>query len=386
MVLKLISKALNIAIIATALLAFTILGVFIWNIVQVSSSISIGKPSMKFLDSKVELPMNVSNPGPFSVDEISTRIVVFDEHGVKILEGATEPLKVGSSSALQTKIVMNLNISKLPAETIERLLTENENLSIEANISMFVFPVVKITGEFKYELPWGAPLHELKIGRPKFSSYNVTHLHVLIPISFKNENRFIPIDTKVEVRIFNATSNVQVGFGYINVKAPPTSSFSGNLTTLVKLDRSTVSLLFNDKLLRFKVEFAGTYGGASISFRRFFDLNWGAPISNLKVGVPSLHLYNLTHVKFALPLNFTNNSEFITAKGSLGGIIFDSRNNVVGLVEPLSFNVSPKKFFSGELVGYVKTSVLFEKAVILKLTLQTGFGSVEIEREMIMHA
>ena len=383
--MKLVNKILNIAIVVSVLLAFTIFGVFVWNIVQVYSSISIGKPSMKFSDSKFELPINISNPGPFSIDEISAKVVVFDEYGVKILEGTTEPLKVESASTLQTKVAMNLNVSKLSVETVEKLLTENENLSVKANVSILILPVVKVTGKFKYELPWGAPLRGLKTEKPKVSSYNSTHLHVLLPISFKNENRFMSIDTKVEVRVFNATSNVQVGLGYINVKAPPTSSFSGNLTTFVKLDRSIVSLLFNDKLLRFRVEFTGTYDNVSISFRRFFNLSWGAPISNLKVGIPSLHLYNLTHVKFVLPFNFTNNSEFITANGSLKGVALDLKNNVVGIVEPLSFNVTPKKFFSGELVGYIKTSVLTEKVVILKLTLQTIFGSVEIEREMTVH-
>jgi len=380
--MKLVNKILNVAIVVSVLLAFTILGVFVWNIVQVSSSISIGKPSMKFLDSKIELPINISNLGPFSIHEISVKVIVFDEYGVKILEGTTEPLKVEPASTLQTKIVMNLNVSTLP---LEKLLTENENLSVKANVSISVLPVVKVTGKFMYELTWDAPLRELKIEKPKVSFYNATRLQVLLPISFENENRFVPVDTKVEVRVFNATSNVQVGLGYINIKAPPTSSFSGNLTTLVKLDRSTVSLLFNDKLLRFRVEFTGTYGNASISFRRLFNLSWGAPISNLKVGIPSLHLYNLTHIKFVLPFNFTNNSEFITANGSLRGVALDLKNNVVGIVEPLSFNVTPKKFFSGELVGYIETSVLTEKAVILKLTLQTSFGSVEIEREMTLH-
>lgn len=349
-------KILNIAITAIVVIAFAVVGALVWNLAQAAFSLSIGQISTSVfgLTAIIEVPVTVSNPGPFTLTGIAVSVTVSDRSGVQLLEGSAGPLDVKPGSTVQAKVILSFDVGKIPRETLERLMGSSEELLVQASLQGAAPPFLKLTGRLKSTLHWGAPVRNLQVGKPDFAPYNATHILVSVPVSFENDSPYISISGTGVMRVLDAKDR-EVGRGVLNVDAPIKSRFQGALKVFIAIPREDIEfLLFNDSRLAYRALMDFQSAGSTIfSLERRIEFEWGAPLHGLAIGQPRIDPYNTTHIQIAVPVSFENRNSFISIDAKVEARIFNATSNLQVGSGSIDVKAPSKSSFSGILVGFL---------------------------------
>jgi len=354
-----IIKVLNILIVVTSILALGVTGALLMNVASLIPTVNVGEPviNVSGLTAAINIPLKMSNPGPFPLTGISLVVSVEDVYGVKVLEGSLGPIDIPASAKnIELTVKAVFDISKIPRETLERLLRSSESLVIKARIEGAVPPLVNVLGTFSTPFYWGAPIKDLSIGKPIVSPHNLTHVVIEVPISFKDDSQFIPVSGVGIVRVFNE-EGAEVGLGELVINVPPKGSFKASLKVLMSLPKNIEQLLFNDTELRYRAVAEFQSGNLRVPvMEHVITIYWGAPLRDLAVINPRIEPYNNTHARVLVDASFTNNNEYLSIDSKVIARVFNATSGAeLGLGE-INIKAAPKTTFKGSLISYVKVS------------------------------
>jgi hypothetical protein len=183
-------------------------------------------------DLLVSFPVSVTNTGYYNLASFNISMKILNNTGSEVAQGSTLIPLIPQGQTINTTHTIKVNVTDL-LQTNPDLLFNDSSWSINEAVSMDVAEVIPVRASSNSSLPWGAPLHNLIFGPLTTEWYNLSHLRVLIPISFEN-HAFFNLSGTVKARIYG-NGNLPVGNCQIGLDAPQYSSYQGNLEFYVPL-------------------------------------------------------------------------------------------------------------------------------------------------------
>lgn len=379
--------SLAVKLISVTTIVFLVSGSLSLFLIGYSASklgISLGNPvtQLTTTGAGVSIPVIIFNDGFLSIKSLTLQTTVLNRNET-LTQSTAGSIDISPQSMKVVPVTIVFDFKTLNPETLRRLAFNNENLTVSIQSGMSLEPLVSLQISTRTLLPWGAPLSDFEIGEPALAPYNSTSILASVPISFVNNSPYIPVLAYTSISIYDE-ANILKGIGALNISAPPGTQYQKSLGTLVRLPYDMQSLMFNDTVLNYRADIRSSVGNAEVlNISKQVEVNWGAPIHNLKLGTPSFMPLNLTHVTMAVPFNFTNNSQFIELDASMETEFYNSTGSLVGLSNQIAISAPAKTCFSGSISGPVRNT-LGCGGVLLKLHFTTYYG--KFTREMTIGA
>jgi hypothetical protein len=305
---------INALIIIFLLVGAVSVGLIGLTAVGVGSGLKVGKltSTTSGTITTISVPVAIHNGGSLGLNDLRLSALVTDSAGDQLLTGTAGPVSVGAGQNKSVTVSLVLDSSTLSSSTLQSLATDEQHLNVAVTASTSVPPFLTLSADVTAALEWGAPVSDLTVGTPTVSSASGSSLQVNVPVSFKNNNSYYTVSGQAQINVLDSTG-VKVGTGSLDVNVPPNTDFSQTVALTVTIPQSELqSLIFNSSTLQYTAQVDVTSGGQSVlTLNEPLTYQWGAPISNLAVGQPSVQQHNGTSVAVSIPVSFSNeNSAF----------------------------------------------------------------------------
>jgi hypothetical protein len=198
----------------------------------------------------LSFPLVVTNTGFYSLEHFNVTTNIF-ANGSEVARGLTIIPMIAEGQTINATHNMRLNVSDLLLINKDLLLNDTE-LRVNETVSMSAAAAVPIQAFSYLSIPWGAPLHNLTFGIPKFERYNSTHFRVTVPFSFEN-HAFFDLTGSVKARIYG-NANLLIGEGQTAIEVSQRSQYHGNLEIYVSsqtVSRAHVEVVFVSQFFKY---------------------------------------------------------------------------------------------------------------------------------------
>jgi hypothetical protein len=190
----------------------------------------------------LSLPIAIVNPGYYDLDRLNISARVSDKQGLTTVEGFTFIPLIGRDATVNITHLMTLNMTEILRDHQDFLYNDTE-LQANVMVTMTAAKFIPIQVSSNLSIPWGAPLYNLTLGSPVFSSLGgpdfAAQYKVTIPISFDN-HAFFDLEGIVQAKLYN-DANTVIEKGEIDIKTPQHSQYHGNLELNIPVNLVTRS-------------------------------------------------------------------------------------------------------------------------------------------------
>ena len=364
--------ALNVLILITVIACGAVLGLIAVGGSASASAISIGSPTTSSSGgvTTIVAPIQIGNRGYFSFSGVNVDVAVKDSAGDQLLTGTLGPFTVGPGQTKDVTASLVLDTAGLSPAALQELATTAQNLTVSATLAASMPPFVGVSGSVNAQLAWGAPVSGLTIGQPSFSQYNSTTIEAVVPVTFTNDNGYFTVSGNGLVSVLDSAGQ-KVGSGTVSLNVPPHSQFSQSVDLYISVPPSQVqSLLTQDQTLSYSAVLSLPAGGSTFTLTEPITYHWGAPLSGLAVGSPTVSAKNSTAYQVSVPVSFADHSSSIGVATDLTATLLNSTTGAVVGEGTLPVSVSPGGTFSGDAVVYVDiptsslSTLLFQDATL----------------------
>ena len=137
---------------------------------------------------RLSFPFLVNNTGRFPISDVILTTNISDHKGTRITGGEAVLPHVPEGCVGSETQTLRLSMTDMISDELRHLLLQDGQLTADTAIRFTYAHLVS----FKMQLPnmsfpWGAPLHNLSVGKPTgLASFNATHYRVDLPLSFEN--------------------------------------------------------------------------------------------------------------------------------------------------------------------------------------------------------
>ncbi len=377
-----ISKSLRIisALTAISVVVFVAsIAAVAYTLLQSAPTISVGAPSQNIAGGFLEMsiPVSISNKGVLTLSDISVTLTLKTSNGTPLLEVSSNRLTLppGGSGTLQVRATMNA--SMIYPELMMSIMTEDQEFPITASLKGSVQPFLKVVVSANDTLKWGAPYKDLQMQDPTFEVYDMVHLLVRIPISFKNNSTMFSVSGSGSIMVVDEEGK-EVGYGWTYIDAKPGKEYGGTIDLYLESPWVGHPELLTERLQKnytIMVRLPAPIFG-EMSWTENVVLDWGTPIESPQLGGFSVVPYNGTHSRIFIPLTFRDGS-MLPLRGTLSGIIYDWRGSEVGMIDVIQLEVQPNQTYSGIIMGYILNAAASQQSLNMLIRLDTSYGTFE---------
>ena len=380
---------LNVFILITLLTAAAVLALVVVGAASSASAISIGTPTSQTTGglTYIAAPIQIEDRGYFSLSNVAVDVAVKDAAGAQLLTGTLGPFTVDPGQAKHVVASLVLDTAGLSSAALQSLATTAQNLTVSATLAASLPPFVGVSGSAATQLKWGAPVSGLAVGQPSFSQYNSTTVEAAVPVKFTNDNAYLTVSGDGQVSVLNSTGQ-KVGSGSVSLNVAPSARFDQSVDLFIDVPPSqAVSLFTQDQTLSYSAVLSLPTGGGTFTLTEPISYAWGAPLSGLAVGAPTVTAKNSTAYQVSVPVSFADHSSSIAVSTDLTAKLLNATTGAVVGAGSLPVSVSPGGSFSGDAVTYVQipvgslSTLFFQDATLhytAELTGQSSGVSFEI--------
>lgn len=191
----------------------------------------------------ISMPLYINNTGYYDFSDFNLTTVLKDAEGRAVAQGETFILTIHAGSRVDVSHNVYVNMDKL-SEDMEHLLLNDASLDLNASLSLRFAYVLRIGLHTNLAVPWGAPLHDLRISRVRYDSENE---ELSMDLTFENHAPFT-VEGKTYVIICNNMSEI-ISNTILNLEVTPENpTFIGSIEIPVDVSKITqngyVELLF----------------------------------------------------------------------------------------------------------------------------------------------
>jgi hypothetical protein len=174
----------------------------------------------------LSFPISIVNTGFYNLAQFNISTLVLSANGSTLANGSTFIPIVVHERTVNVTHDITLNLTDLLLANSDMLFDDSE-LNAKVTVSMRAAEAIPILASSNISIPWGAPLYNLRIGNPEYSTYNATHSRVLVPLSFEN-HAFFNLTGTVQLHVYD-NANTQVTQTTMNFKVLEHSPYKGNM-------------------------------------------------------------------------------------------------------------------------------------------------------------
>jgi hypothetical protein len=200
-----------------------------------------GQPQIEVTsDNKIifSQPMSITNMGFYNLGSFNISTEVADKEGFIITRGSTFTPVIYKNDTVTVTHNMTIDVNDLLQRDKNYLFNDTE-LKIYEKVGLSIAEVIPVQGSTNFSMPWGAPLYNFTLGKAEYTPYNLTHLKVVVPISFEN-HAFFDLVGKIQIQMYNSI-NIVVGEGQTNIETHHNSPYNGHLELYISIGGITAS-------------------------------------------------------------------------------------------------------------------------------------------------
>lgn len=216
-------------------------------------NLKIGTPTFSQHNSthvKAESDISFSNHSPYLAVDIEIQEKIFNATSGKLQGVGAMPIKAPQGRSFQGSMT---SFIRLETTALSTLLFNDATLQYKVVLSG-AFMDFTFSEERLFNYSWGAPILNLRLGKPTFQPFNLTRVKAVVPINFTNNSPFLNLDSNMKAEFYNSTGNLVGSGDPMAVTAPAKTFFQGEITGLI--DVSTVGA----GTIRLKLVFTTIYG------------------------------------------------------------------------------------------------------------------------------
>jgi hypothetical protein len=209
---------------------------------------NFGQPTADMtVDNKLlfSLPITLLNKGYYNIAAFKVTTEISDVEGTLITRGSTLIPVIRKGEAVTATHNMTIDADDL-LNGHQNLLFNDTELRLNGTVGLKLAEVIPVEASANFTVPWGAPLYNFTLGTPTFSTYNLTHLLALIPISFEN-HAFFDLTGTIQTSIYNS-SNMLMSKGQTDVNTSQHAHYHENLELYLPVTSMTPSGYFQVNL------------------------------------------------------------------------------------------------------------------------------------------
>jgi hypothetical protein len=201
---------------------------------------SFGEPSVSSSGDVLttSLPMILYNGGFYDISKFNITTLIKDHRGQTITSSSTFVPVINSGANTTIIHTMSLSIEQAAIGDLSHLLFNDSELDVVAAVRLVYARAFPIEISLNLSMPWGAPFANLTIGNVSTGPLNLTHVRVLLPLSFENHS-FLEMNGTVRFEIVDQLNHV-VGNGSTGFTLSPENRFETDVEVLVSGDPSNI--------------------------------------------------------------------------------------------------------------------------------------------------
>jgi hypothetical protein len=218
------------------LLGACVLGGMISSTLLGGPTITIGSVVTTFTGNSTELyvPVAIHNGGYFAVNGVTIDLSILDSAGTRLITGENLPFDVSPHSTQKVNMSLAADLSSVPQGDLASLLTESQNLTLDASLSASIPFLLGASGTLNGTLPWGGLVEGLAFGSVTVSPFNSTYSVVSWPFSFHEDNQYFRLTANVTGTVTDPAGNVVGAITPFSVDVHRGNAYSGTLTAVVQ--------------------------------------------------------------------------------------------------------------------------------------------------------
>jgi len=373
-------KLINVLIVLSIVAAIAVVAALAFSLVLLAPSVSIGQPQTYASDSNTSIsvfvPFNISNPGLFAITGPSIYFAL-ESSDTTLLSFSSNPITIPAGSpSRKYNFTVTVNLSNLPMDELKRLVTSNDTLALIVRVSVGMFPLAGIGASVDAVAEWSPIVTNLTFLTPSVQPINLTHAEVALPFTFIN-----PSDLDVPAVIAgNLTSTYGASAQFSQeLVIHSNSPNSGSVSVAMPLPENMTEYLFSPSVFNISALAEVTvFGLIPVPFNVTYTVDWGAPLTNLTFGDPAVGPINSSHSIVAVPFNFTNANDFVTAEGSFTATILLPNGSVAGTSQLVTFLAPPHTSFASNAAFTILNSSV-SPSYTLVASFETPYGNFQKE-------
>jgi hypothetical protein len=209
-------------------LAFAVTCVYSATLINVE----FGEPTPSSDESgfHVTFPITLDNRGYYSIADLNLTTTIADNENSSMSEATSHVPDIQPQSEIT--ILHNVSLDLRSILTKADYLFNDSDLTLHASISLSYADLIPFGLEADTAIPWGAPLFNLTVGTPEYSSYDAVSLRASLPISFQNHSPYLSVTGTVHVEVLNSRNQL-LGEDAVFVDVPSNTAYNGEFETLV---------------------------------------------------------------------------------------------------------------------------------------------------------
>jgi hypothetical protein len=182
----------NILIVASLVGAGVLGGLVAETVAGPEPTISIGSVVGVFSSGSMllHIPVVIHDGGLLRMSGVRIAVNISDDSGDQLITGSSGAFDVAPNSVQRVNLTLTADMRALPNSKVYGLLTQDQNLKLEASLVASEQPLVSVYGAVAGTLPWGAVMGNLTFGRGTVTPINSTYSQVVWPCSFTNRNQY----------------------------------------------------------------------------------------------------------------------------------------------------------------------------------------------------
>jgi LEA14-like dessication related protein len=228
-----------IKLLTASTIVFLFAGILSISLLALSATqmkITPGTPKAEVTETsaKITIPIQISNQGFLTIRSLTLQTTILDKNSEKLSEGKTSPLDIPTKSEVEVPVSITLDFKAITPETLRRLAFNDESFTIEIRGGLSLDPLLSLALSARTMLQWSAPISDFKIGEPKFTPHNVTHILISVPITFTNNSPFIKLNATMKGELYDTAGNLVGSSGRTAFVVPSHTFYEGEVAGPVK--------------------------------------------------------------------------------------------------------------------------------------------------------
>jgi len=187
----------------------------------------------------LSLPFAVENKGFYDIADLNITTVLEESEGVLVSNSTTLVPLIARGDKVDATHNVSISLETMSSDTLSRLLFNDTDFDIVLILATKYAHVIPLRISINSTLEWGAPLYNLALGEiPLPAFHNISHVKVIVPLSFENHS-FFHIEGTMRTEIIN-TLNQIVGSATAQINAPPHVGYSTKLEMLLPISATNL--------------------------------------------------------------------------------------------------------------------------------------------------
>ena len=180
------------------------------------------------------MPITVNNTGYYDMTEFSITTALKEHSGAVITANTTMISQIKSRQTGSAQHSLSLSLLDILSNMTHLLFNDTE-FRIDLQVSFrYAYALGFQLDMANMTIPWGAPLHGLRLTEAGPSSFDGTHLSMYVVLEVENHS-FLDIGGDLNFRVFNDMGR-RIGSGSVLLYVPSNSGLSQPIEVIFEID------------------------------------------------------------------------------------------------------------------------------------------------------